>query len=122
MVTRSTLFMNMCLMGIYAPIYLVSVEAKPTSFMSNSFDSNHFSKCIISDLGRVRALKWPERLVILTDIAKAVQFLHTGIIPGFFNNRLRTNNILIDEYRRAKLSDYGLSIIYDDEEFGVRLF
>lgn len=72
----------------------------------------------LSDFGQVRALKWLERLVILTDIVKAVQFLHTGIIPGFFNNRLRTNNILLDEHRRAKLSDYGLSIIYDDDEFG----
>lgn len=77
---------------------------------------------IISDFGKVRALKWSERLVILIDIAKAVQFLHTGIIPGFFNNRLKTSNILLDEHRRAKLSDYGLSIIYDDDEFGVDYF
>ena len=76
----------------------------------------------IPDHRQVRALKWSERLVILIDIAKAVQFLHTGVIPGFFNNRLRTNNILLDEHRRAKLGDYGLSIINDDDEFGVSSF
>ncbi|XP_021775921.1 probable inactive leucine-rich repeat receptor-like protein kinase At3g03770 isoform X1 [Chenopodium quinoa] len=94
-------------------VYLI-YEYVPNGNLRSHLSAN----AMISDLGQVRALKWPERLVILIDIAKAVQFLHTGIIPGFFNNRLRTNNILIDEHRRAKLSDYGLSIIYDDDEFG----
>ncbi|KAL2934480.1 hypothetical protein RDABS01_017599 [Bienertia sinuspersici] len=70
----------------------------------------------LSDFGQVKALKWSERLMILMDIVKAVQFLHTGVIPGFFNNRLKTHNILVDEHRRAKLSDYGLQmkILEDD--------
>nr|DAD30618.1 TPA_asm: hypothetical protein HUJ06_009469 [Nelumbo nucifera] len=64
------------------------------------------------DPGKV--LKWSERLAVLIGIAKAVHFLHTGIIPGFFNNRLKTNNILLDEHQIAKLSDYGLSIITEE--------
>ncbi|GAB2269705.1 hypothetical protein Dimus_004627 [Dionaea muscipula] len=80
-------------------------------FMANGNLRSHLSD---RDLGRV--LKWPERLAILIDIAKAVHFLHTGIIPGFFNNRLKINNILIDEHQRAKLSDYGLSIVSDDDD------
>ncbi|RZC69990.1 hypothetical protein C5167_033104 [Papaver somniferum] len=58
-----------------------------------------------------KILKWSDRLAVLIGIAKAVHFLHTGIIPGFLNNRLKANNILLDEHRIAKLSDYGLSII-----------
>ncbi|GMY15089.1 probable inactive leucine-rich repeat receptor-like protein kinase At3g03770 [Fagus crenata] len=52
-----------------------------------------------------------ERLAVLISVAKAVHFLHTGIIPGFFHNRLKTNNILLNEHGMTKLSDYGLSII-----------
>ncbi|XP_065873377.1 probable inactive leucine-rich repeat receptor-like protein kinase At3g03770 [Euphorbia lathyris] len=63
-----------------------------------------------------KVLNWPERLTVLISIAKAVQFLHTGVIPGFFNNRLKTNNILLNEHGIAKLSDYGLSIV--SEEIG----
>lgn len=74
----------------------------------------------LTDNGEVKALKWAERLLVLIDTAEAVQFLHTGVIPGFFNNRLKTNNILLDQHRRAKLSDYGLSIIYDDNGDGVK--
>ncbi|GJT57986.1 probable inactive leucine-rich repeat receptor-like protein kinase isoform X1 [Tanacetum coccineum] len=59
-------------------------------------------------------LKWEDRLRVLTGVAKAVHFLHTGIIPGFFNNRLKANNILLNENGMAKLSDYGLSIIAED--------
>lgn len=49
-------------------------------------------------------------------MAKAVHFLHTGIIPGFFSNRLKMNNILLNEHDNAKLSDYGLSIISEETD------
>ncbi|KAL2515103.1 Leucine-rich repeat protein kinase family protein [Forsythia ovata] len=61
-----------------------------------------------------KLLKWSDRLAILIGVAKAVHFLHTGIIPGFFNNRLKVNNILLNEHRMGKLSDYGLSIVVQD--------
>jgi serine/threonine protein kinase len=63
-----------------------------------------------------KVLKWSDRLRILIGVAKAVHFLHTGVIPGCFNNRLKTNNILLDEHQVAKLSDYGMSIIAGDIE------
>ncbi|KAL2335203.1 hypothetical protein Fmac_016416 [Flemingia macrophylla] len=63
-----------------------------------------------------KALKWSDRLAILIGVAKAVHFLHTGVIPGCFSNQLRTNNILLDEHRIPKLSDYGMSIITEDME------
>lgn len=63
-----------------------------------------------------KVLKWSDRLRILIGVAKAVHFLHTGVIPGCFNNRLKTNNILLDEHQVAKLSDYGMSIISGEIE------
>ncbi|TVU25715.1 hypothetical protein EJB05_28220 [Eragrostis curvula] len=61
-----------------------------------------------------KTLKWSERLQVLIAIAKAVHFLHTGIIPGSLYNRLKSSSILIDEHLMAKLSDYGLSIITEE--------
>lgn len=63
-----------------------------------------------------KVLKWSDRLAILTGVAKAVHYLHTGLIPGFFNNRLKANNILLNEHGIAKLSDYGLSIVAEEIE------
>lgn len=68
----------------------------------------------LSEKSPEKVLKWPERLAVLVGVAKAVHFLHTGIIPGFFKNRLKTNNILLNEHRMAKLSDYGFSIITEE--------
>lgn len=68
-------------------------------------------------------LKWPDRLAVLIGIAKAVHFLHTGVIPASSSNRLKTNNILLDEHCFAKLSDYGMSIITEElEQFEVFFF
>ncbi|KAA3460590.1 putative inactive leucine-rich repeat receptor-like protein kinase isoform X2 [Gossypium australe] len=68
----------------------------------------------LSDNSPGEVLSWPERLAVLICVCKAVHFLHTGVIPGFFHNRLKTNNILINEHRLAKLGDYGLSIISEE--------
>ncbi|CAK8566243.1 unnamed protein product [Lathyrus sativus] len=68
-----------------------------------------------------KILNWSERLSVLISVAKAVHFLHTGMIPGFFKNRLKINNILLNENCMAKLSDYGLSIISEEtDESGVK--
>eukprot|EP00268_Persea_americana_P055735 TRINITY_DN6502_c1_g1_i4.p1 TRINITY_DN6502_c1_g1~~TRINITY_DN6502_c1_g1_i4.p1 ORF type:complete len:776 (+),score=116.74 TRINITY_DN6502_c1_g1_i4:567-2894(+) len=68
----------------------------------------------LSERSPDKVLKWSERLAVLIGVAKAVHFLHTGVIPGFYKNRLKTNNILLDNHRIAKLSDYGLSIITEE--------
>ncbi|KAK3043287.1 hypothetical protein RJ639_002530 [Escallonia herrerae] len=61
-----------------------------------------------------KVINWSDRLAVLIGIAKAIHFLHTGLIPGFFSNRLKANNILLNEHRMAKLSDYGLSIVAEE--------
>ncbi|XP_050232380.1 probable inactive leucine-rich repeat receptor-like protein kinase At3g03770 isoform X2 [Mercurialis annua] len=63
-----------------------------------------------------KVLNWPDRLAILIGVAKAVHFLHTGVIPGTLNNRLKTNNILLDEHGIAKLSDYGMAVMTEEIE------
>ncbi|CAI9752587.1 unnamed protein product [Fraxinus pennsylvanica] len=70
----------------------------------------------LSDTSPEKALKWSDRLGVLIGVAKAVHFLHTGVIPPCYHNRLKTNNVLLDEHRIAKLSDYGMSIITDETE------
>ncbi|GMN56786.1 hypothetical protein TIFTF001_033443, partial [Ficus carica] len=86
-------------------VYLVS------EYVPNGTFRDHLSE---TSPGKI--LNWSERLTILIGVAKAVHFLHTGIIPGFFNNRLKSHNILLNQHRMAKLCDYGLSIISEGTE------
>ncbi|KAH6788177.1 Leucine-rich repeat protein kinase family protein [Perilla frutescens var. hirtella] len=85
-------------------------------YLVQEFVPNGNFRFHLSDTSPEKVLKWPDRLAVLIGVAKAVHFLHTGVIPPSLSNRLKTNNILIDEHGIAKLSDYGMSIIADETE------
>ncbi|KAM0022692.1 putative protein kinase RLK-Pelle-LRR-VI-1 family [Helianthus debilis subsp. tardiflorus] len=85
-------------------------------FLVHEYISNGNFRAHLSEYSPDQNLKWPDRLSVLIGIAKAVHFLHTGVIPASSSNRLRTNNILLDEHCIAKLSDYGMSIITEELE------
>ncbi|KAL0377312.1 UNVERIFIED_CONTAM: putative inactive leucine-rich repeat receptor-like protein kinase [Sesamum radiatum] len=85
-------------------------------FLVQEFVPNGNFRSHLSETSPEKILKWSDRLAILIGVAKAVHFLHTGVIPPSFSNRLKTNNILLDEHGIAKLSDYGISIITDETE------
>lgn len=87
-----------------------------TVFLIYEYVANPNFRSHLSDNCPEKILNWSDRLAVLIGVAKAVHFLHTGVIPGSFNNRLKTNNVLLDEHRIAKLSDYGLSIIVEENE------
>ncbi|KAJ3671494.1 hypothetical protein LUZ60_007573 [Juncus effusus] len=83
-------------------------------FLVYEFVPNGTLRARLLESNLEKIINYPDRLQVLIGIAKAVHFLHTGIIPGSANNRLRMSNILIDEHFVAKLSDYGLSIITEE--------
>ncbi|CAM8935705.1 unnamed protein product [Rhodiola kirilowii] len=85
-------------------------------FLVNEYVPNGNFRHHLSAYYPEKTLKWPDRLSILISVAKAVLYLHTGVIPGIFNNRLKTHNVLLDEHQIAKLSDYGMSIFKDEME------
>ncbi|XWS64892.1 hypothetical protein CRYUN_Cryun05aG0043200 [Craigia yunnanensis] len=44
-------------------------------------------------------------------IAKGIQFLHTGIVPGIYSNNLKITDILMDQNLVAKISSYNLPVL-----------
>ncbi|GAB2278556.1 hypothetical protein Dimus_013233 [Dionaea muscipula] len=85
-------------------------------FLVYEYMANGSFHARLAESSAQKSLRWSDRLGILIDIAKAVHFLHTGVIPPSLNNRLTTNNILLDEHNFAKLSDYGMPIITGEIE------
>ena len=55
---------------------------------------------------KTQVLDWPLRLRIAQDIAEGVAFLHG---KGLIHRDLKSLNILLDDERRAKIADFGLS-------------
>ncbi|KAI3500980.1 hypothetical protein L1887_36810 [Cichorium endivia] len=85
-------------------------------FLVYEYISNGNFRAFLSENGPERLLTWSDRLAVLIGVAKAVHFLHTGVIPASSSSRLKTNNILLDDYQIAKLSDYGMSVITGELE------
>ncbi|XP_028765044.1 probable inactive leucine-rich repeat receptor-like protein kinase At3g03770 [Neltuma alba] len=85
-------------------------------FLIYEYVHNGSFRSYLSGTSSGKVFSWSERLAVLVSIAKAVHFLHTGMIPGFVKNQLKTNNILLNENWTAKLSDYGLSIISEEAD------
>ncbi|KAM3364082.1 putative inactive leucine-rich repeat receptor-like protein kinase [Capsicum galapagoense] len=88
----------------------------PRIFLIYEYISNGNYRAHLSENSTRKILKWSDRLSVLIAVAKAVHFLHTGVIPSSFSNRLKTSNILLDEHNMAKLSDYGMSILMEESE------
>ncbi|CAN4079116.1 unnamed protein product [Withania somnifera] len=88
----------------------------PRIFLIYEYISNGNFRAHLSENSPREILKWSDRLSVLIGVAKAVHFLHSGVIPSSFSNRLKTSNILLDEHNMAKLSDYGMSILMEESE------
>ncbi|KAF5739023.1 kinase family protein [Tripterygium wilfordii] len=65
---------------------------------------------------------WERRFDIILDVAKALEFLHCGCDPPVIHGDIKPSNVLLDSDFRAKVSDFGLSRIKVEGEFGVDLF
>ncbi|EPS70920.1 hypothetical protein M569_03829 [Genlisea aurea] len=85
-------------------------------FLVQEFVPNGNFRTHLAETLTEKLLTWPDRLAVLIGVAKAVHFLHTGVIPPSLNNQLKTNNVMIDEHGIAKLSDYGMSFLSDELE------
>ncbi|KAG5029366.1 hypothetical protein JHK87_012880 [Glycine soja] len=60
-------------------------------------------------------LDWLARLRIAEDAAKGLEYLHTGCNPSIIHRDIKTGNILLDINMRAKVSDFGLSRLAEED-------
>lgn len=67
-------------------------------------------------------LSWERRFCIIMDVARALEFLHLGCDPPVIHGDIKPSNVLLDAEFRGKVSDFGLSRIKVEGEFGVDLF
>ncbi|XP_071688461.1 uncharacterized protein [Rutidosis leptorrhynchoides] len=64
-------------------------------------------------LNDTTSLTWIKRLNICIDVATALEFLHGGVATQalVIHRDIKTENILLNDGWKAKLADYGLSLI-----------
>ncbi|KAK7286578.1 hypothetical protein RJT34_21666 [Clitoria ternatea] len=58
-----------------------------------------------------KSLSWTQRIGAAIGIAKGIQFLHTGIVPGVYSNNLKIEDVLLDQNLVAKICSYHLPLL-----------
>lgn len=59
-------------------------------------------------------LTWTQRMAAAIGVAKGIQFLHTGIVPGIFCNGLKITDVLLDHDFHVKISKYNLPLLAEN--------
>ncbi|XP_071704212.1 probable receptor-like protein kinase At1g11050 [Rutidosis leptorrhynchoides] len=54
-------------------------------------------------------LTWPQRKLIILDVANGLSYLHNGIKPVVFHRDIKATNILLDSNMKALVADFGLA-------------
>lgn len=67
-------------------------------------------------------MNWGRRFDVILDVARALAFLHLDCDPPVIHGDVKPSNVLLDSEYKAKLSDFGLSRLKLEEEFGVDMF
>ncbi|CAN8266721.1 unnamed protein product [Cochlearia groenlandica] len=81
-----------------------------TIFIVQEYISNGSLKDFLTDCKKKEVLKWPQRMAIAIGVARGIQFLHMGVAPGIFGNKLEIENILLDETLTVKISGYTIPL------------
>ncbi|KAL7120235.1 hypothetical protein ACP275_02G110400 [Erythranthe tilingii] len=71
-------------------------------------------RSFISDGKSGQKFTWTQRIAAGIGIAKGIQFLHNGIIPGIYSNRLKITDILLDHNLLVKISKYNVPLLTEN--------
>ncbi|XP_061371673.1 probable inactive leucine-rich repeat receptor-like protein kinase At3g03770 [Gastrolobium bilobum] len=80
-------------------------------FIVFEYIPNGTLKSWISEGHYRKSLTWTQRIAAAIGIAKGIQFLHRGIVPGAYSNNLKITDVLLDQNFVAKISSYNLPLL-----------
>jgi serine/threonine protein kinase len=60
-------------------------------------------------------MDWPTRQKICLGIASGLQYIHEDSQPRLIHRDIKASNILLDKYFHAKITDFGLATIYQED-------
>ncbi|KAK1393637.1 putative inactive leucine-rich repeat receptor-like protein kinase [Heracleum sosnowskyi] len=83
-------------------------------FLVFEYEQNGTLRDWISEGRDKKTLTWSQRIAAAVGIAKGLQFLHTGVVPGVFALKLKTTDILLDLNFVAKISIHNLPLLTEN--------
>ncbi|THG16927.1 hypothetical protein TEA_015732 [Camellia sinensis var. sinensis] len=88
------------------------------SFLAEYMSNGSLDKWIFEKHQEL-TLGWQSRKKIIMDIAKGLAYLHEYCRQKIFHLDVKPQNILLDKYFNAKISDFGLSKLIDKDQSQV---
>jgi len=67
--------------------------------------------CYVADRHYRKSLTWTQRIEAAIGVAKGIQYLHTGIVPGVYSNNLKITDVLLDQNFVAKIKSYDQPLL-----------
>ncbi|KAL6197313.1 hypothetical protein ACLB2K_032922 [Fragaria x ananassa] len=95
-------------------LYGCCTEGNQLFLVYEYMENNSLSHTLFGSEEGLRKLKWPTRQKICVGIARGLAFLHDGILK-IVHRDIKTTNVLLDRDFNAKIADYGLAKL-DEEE------
>lgn len=84
--------------------------------MLKSYVCGRQSCFLMSYTVRSEQLDWDARLNIIMGAAKGLAYLHHDCSPRIIHRDIKSSNILLDGNLEARVSDFGLAKLLEDEE------
>ncbi|KAL0464218.1 UNVERIFIED_CONTAM: putative inactive leucine-rich repeat receptor-like protein kinase [Sesamum latifolium] len=80
-------------------------------FLVFEYVPNGTLRSFVSDGQPGQKFTWKQRIGAAVGVARGIQFLHTGIVPGVYSNRLKITDVLLDHDLHVKISKYNLPLL-----------
>ncbi|KAJ0453446.1 putative protein kinase RLK-Pelle-DLSV family [Helianthus annuus] len=101
-------------------IYGCCAEGSQLLLIYEYMENNSLSHALLGNEKRLKAkLTWPVRFKICLGIARGLVYLHEESQLKIIHRDIKASNVLLDEDFNAKISDFGLAKLHDDQNTHV---
>jgi len=93
-----------------------SVEGNQLMVIYEYMKNNSLASALFGKGGMKMNLDWPTRYKIIQDVARGLAYLHEESIIKIVHRDIKASNILLDKNLNAKISDFGLAKLNEEED------
>ncbi|XP_004295405.1 PREDICTED: probable leucine-rich repeat receptor-like serine/threonine-protein kinase At3g14840-like [Fragaria vesca subsp. vesca] len=97
-------------------LYGCCIEANQLLLVYEYLENNSLARALYGPEDDSLNLDWPTRHKICLDIAKGLAYLHEESAVKVVHRDIKTTNVLLDQDLNAKISDFGLARLDEEEK------
>ncbi|XP_023525948.1 probable LRR receptor-like serine/threonine-protein kinase At1g53430 isoform X2 [Cucurbita pepo subsp. pepo] len=96
-------------------LYGCCIEGKQLMLIYEYLENNNLARALFNPEKHSLHLDWPIRMKICLGIAKGLAYLHEESSLKVVHRDIKATNVLLDKSLNAKISDFGLAKLHEEE-------